>query len=77
MSRAAAELLSEALKLPTEARAALVDSLLESLDVEVDEDAEQAWREEIQQRLKEIDDRALELISWPDAQRRLQSRLQR
>ena len=77
MSRAAAELLNEALKLPTEARAALADSLLDSLDEQVDEDAEQAWRQEIQQRLQEIDSGAVELVSWPDAQRRLQSRLQR
>ena len=77
MSRAAAELLNEALKLTTEARAALVDSLLDSLDVEVDEDAEQAWRQEIQQRLQEIDNGAVELIPWPDAERRLQSRLKR
>jgi putative addiction module component (TIGR02574 family) len=77
MSRAAAELLNEALKLPAEARAVLVDSLLESLDVEVDEDAEQAWRQEIEQRLQEIDDAAVDLIPWPDAQRRLQARLQR
>jgi putative addiction module component (TIGR02574 family) len=77
MSRAAAELLNEALKLPTEARAALVDSLLDSLDVEVDEDAEEAWRQEIQKRLQEIDNGAVELIPWPDAQRRLQSRLKR
>jgi putative addiction module component (TIGR02574 family) len=77
MSRAAAELLNEALKLPTEARAALADSLLDSLDVEVDEDAEQAWRQEIHQRLQEIDNGAVELIPWPDAQQRLQSRLKR
>jgi putative addiction module component (TIGR02574 family) len=77
MSRAAAELLNEALKLPTEARAALADSLLDSLDIEVDEDAEQAWRQEIHQRLQEIGNGAVELIPWPDAQRRLQSRLKR
>jgi putative addiction module component (TIGR02574 family) len=77
MSRAAAELLDEALKLPTEARAALADSLLDSLDVEVDEDAEQAWRQEIQQRLQEIDNGDVKLIPWPDAERRLLSRLRR
>jgi len=77
MSRVAAELLNEALKLPTEARAALADSLLDSLDVEVDEDAEQAWRQEIHQRLQEIENGAVELIPLPDAERRLQSRLKR
>jgi putative addiction module component (TIGR02574 family) len=55
MSRSPAELLSEALHLPVEARAALADSLLDSLDTEVDANAEEAWRDEIYRRLKEID----------------------
>ena len=37
----------EALSLPEEQRAALIDSLFESLDSEVDEDAEEASRQEI------------------------------
>jgi len=77
MSKDVAELLVEALRLPMEARAELADSLLESLDTEVDEGAEEAWRQEIQRRLDDIDSGAVELISWPDARRRLQSRLQR
>ena len=40
MKRDAAEILKDALGLPTEARAALAGSLLESLDTEVAEDAE-------------------------------------
>ncbi len=39
MGRDAAEILKEALALPAEARAALADSLLDSLDTEVDENA--------------------------------------
>jgi hypothetical protein len=37
----AAELLTHALKLPAPARAALADSLIDSLDTEVDEGAEE------------------------------------
>ena len=44
MKRDAAEILKDALALPTEARSALVGSLLESLDTEVDEDAHAAGR---------------------------------
>jgi len=77
MSRDAAELLKHALELPPEARAALADSLLDSLDAEVDEDAEEAWREEIWRRLRDIDSGAVELIAWPDARRRLMARFQR
>jgi hypothetical protein len=43
MSRNLAELLREALELPPEGRAALADSLLNSLDTETDPNVEQAW----------------------------------
>ena len=43
MKRDAAEILKDALALPTEAGAALAGPLLESLDTEVGEDAEAAW----------------------------------
>jgi putative addiction module component (TIGR02574 family) len=71
MPREAADLLREALSLPQEQRAALIDSLLESLDSEVDEGAEEAWRQEIYRRLQEIDSGAVQLIPWADAERRL------
>jgi putative addiction module component (TIGR02574 family) len=78
MPKEPAELLRDALSLPAEARAALVDTLLESLDdVQVDDDAEAAWRQEIYRRLQEIDSGAVRLILWDDAQRRLWARIQR
>src|SRR5262249_28657638 len=45
MKRDAAEILKDALALPTEARAALAGSLLDSLDTDVDEDAEAVGRQ--------------------------------
>ncbi len=42
MSRDPAKILEEALALPFETRAAIVDSLLETLDTEVDKGAEEA-----------------------------------
>ena len=44
MPRDAAEVLKDALALPPEARAALIGSLVDSLDTDVDEDAEQVAR---------------------------------
>jgi len=76
MPRDAAEVLRDALALPPEARAALIDSLIGSLDIEVDEDAEEAWREEIYRRLQQIDSGAVKLIPWDDARRRLRARLE-
>ena len=76
MPKEPAELLRDALSLPVEARAALIDTLLESLDdVPVDDDAEAAWRQEIYRRLQQIDSGAVRLIPWDDAQRRLWARM--
>jgi putative addiction module component (TIGR02574 family) len=72
-----AELLRDALSLPAEARAALIDSLIESLDVEVDPNAEEAWREEIHRRLQEIDSGAVKMIPWDEARRVLRNSLRR
>ena len=71
MQKDAAELLKDALALPPEGRAALANSLLESLDQEVDEGAEEAWRQEVYRRLLEIDSGAVALIPWEEAKRRL------
>jgi hypothetical protein len=75
MEEEAAEILARALHLPKEARAALADSLLESLDTEIDDGVEEAWRLEIHRRLAEIDTKAVDLISWPDARQRLEAHL--
>jgi hypothetical protein len=60
-----------------DAGAALIDSLIEGLDQTVEEDAEEAWRREIELRLQQIDSRAVELISWSVARQRLRNRLGR
>ncbi len=65
------DLLKEALKLPPEARAALAGSLLDSLDQEVDEDAEAAWHAEIDRRLRELDSGTVKPIPWSQARRRI------
>lgn len=66
MPREAAQLLHEALELPPEARAALADSLLDSLDAEVDADTEQAWREEIERRAISLDKGTANLVPWEE-----------
>ncbi len=64
-------LLEEALKLPQDARAALAASLLDSLDQEVDEDAESAWQAEIDRRLRELDSGRVKPVPWSEARRRI------
>jgi putative addiction module component (TIGR02574 family) len=68
-------LLRDALLLSVEARAALVDSLKENLDVEVDDGVEDAWREEIHRRLQQIDSGTVRMIPWDEARRRLRDSL--
>ena len=74
MKRDAAEILKEALALPTEARAALAGSLLDSLDTSVDEDAEAAWATEVNRRVTELDDGTVKTIPWSEVRRRLAAR---
>jgi len=74
MNRDAEKLLAEALRLAPEARAALAGQLIESLDQEVDEDAEAAWSAEIAKRLKEIDSGQVRLVPWAQARRQILSR---
>lgn len=70
-----AELLRDALSLPAEARAALIDSLIERLDLEVDPEAEEAWREEIRGRVQQIDSGVVKTIPWDEARRTLRDSL--
>ncbi|MGH9750647.1 MAG: addiction module protein [Candidatus Polarisedimenticolia bacterium] len=74
MKRDAADILKDALALPPEARAAVASSLLESLDDQVDEGAEEAWKEEIARRLDDIDKGKVKLIPWATVRRRLMGR---
>ena len=77
MERHAAEVLKDALALPAEARAALIDSLIQSLDRTIDDRVEEAWREEIHRRLQQIDSGAVQLLPWEEGRRRLRDRLER
>ena len=70
MKREAAEILKDALALPTEARAALAEAPLESLNTDVDEDAEVAWATEVNRRVAELDSGAVKTIPWAEVRRR-------
>jgi len=76
----ASTILKKALALPPEARAAIADSLLESLEPHfrhdaVDELVEKAWSEEIKRRIEEIDAGKVQLIPYEEVRRRLLARL--
>jgi putative addiction module component (TIGR02574 family) len=66
-------ILAAALQLPATERAAVVAELLDSLDDRgpADEGVEQAWAEEAQRRLAEIDAGTVTPIPWAEARRRI------
>jgi putative addiction module component (TIGR02574 family) len=65
------QLLIEALRLAPEERAALAGELLDSLDAEVDADAEAAWAAEIRSRVIEVDSGRARTVPWSEARRRI------
>jgi len=71
MARDVVEILEDALALPLEARAALIDSLVDSLDAEVDQDAEDLWHKEILRRVEQIDKQEVRTVPWSEIRMRL------
>jgi len=65
------QLLAEALQLPPEERAALAGELIQSLDSEVDGDAEAAWSAEIRRRVERLDAGLANTVPWAEARRRI------
>ena len=63
--------LAELLKLPAEVRAALAGALLDSLEEHVDPDVEAAWAAEISRRVREVDDGQARLEPWHEVRKRL------
>jgi putative addiction module component (TIGR02574 family) len=66
MSTLVDELSARAKSLPAEDRARLAEELLDSLDSEVDSDAEAAWDREIERRVAEIEAGTVELVPAED-----------
>ena len=60
-----------ALSLAERDRADLIGALIDSLDSEVEEGVEQAWRVEIERRAKELETGAVKSIPWAVVRERL------
>ncbi len=70
MNTEAHDLLTQALRLPVTARAALAASLIESLETDPpDEGVEVAWQTEVERRSAEMDRGEAKTIPWSDVQR--------
>lgn len=73
----AKQLLVEALRLSEEERAELAGELIQSLEGQVDVDAEAAWSAEIRGRLDRVDAGAATTIPWSEARRRIHAAVRR
>lgn len=69
--------LQQALQLPQDQRAELVERLLSSLDGDdsIDEGYEEAWAAEIERRVREVEEGTAELVDSKEALRRIRARL--
>jgi putative addiction module component (TIGR02574 family) len=82
MDTGSARIFNDALSLPADTRAELIDTLLESLgasegDSAADSAMHDEWTAEIRLRLEQIDNGAVHTVPWQDARRALRGRLQR
>jgi putative addiction module component (TIGR02574 family) len=75
MTRRAKELLDEALALDPSDRADMAATLLESLDDEPEDGIEEAWAQEVERRVAEVESGAVRTIPWSEARQVLLKRL--
>jgi putative addiction module component (TIGR02574 family) len=66
MSGAVNKVFEEALSLPSDERASLVEKLLTSLNLPVREDIDQLWADEAERRLSQIEQGDVELLPGND-----------
>jgi putative addiction module component (TIGR02574 family) len=71
MTQKSQVVLEEALKLSPNERAEVVEQLIASLEEAPDTNVEQAWQEEVQRRLQQIERGEVKTIPWEEVQRRL------
>jgi len=72
MSKAATDVLADALRLEPDARAEVAAELLASLDGPADADAEQLWAAEIERRAAGLEAGTEEVESWDETKRRIE-----
>ena len=72
MATNADRILNEALQLPEDDRAVIAGKLMESLDAPSDEgDVTPYWADEIERRLRELDDGTVKAVPWEEARRQI------
>ena len=75
MTKPAAAVLADALRLDLDARAEVAAELLASLDGPADPDADGAWAIEIERRVAAIEAGTVKLEPWDDVKRRIEKEI--
>jgi len=74
MAKSAQKLFEEAMRLDPKERATLVRLLIDALDAKSDEGAEDAWRDEVERRITELDSGTVQAVPWEELRARLYQR---
>ncbi|MDZ7625033.1 MAG: addiction module protein [Ignavibacteriaceae bacterium] len=77
MSNLAEKFIEEALMLPLEDRAELVDKLLQSLNVPTQSDVDRLWMDEVEKRINEYDSKKVESLNGENVIREIRSKLKK
>ncbi|MDT8335961.1 MAG: addiction module protein [Desulfurivibrionaceae bacterium] len=74
MVMASDKMIEDALSLPAEARLALIDTLLQSLNLPFDKEIERAWASESERRVTELKEGKTEMIPGEEVFARIQAK---
>ena len=72
MARRTEQLIREVLELPERERAEVAARLLESLDLDKEDDVDAAWAAEIARRCADLDAGRTATLDWEDVRRRIE-----
>jgi len=70
-----AELLEHALQLPADDRLALATELLESVEGPEEPAWAEAWAEELDRRVRDLDEGRVKTVPWPEVRAKIEARL--
>jgi putative addiction module component (TIGR02574 family) len=74
MAKSARKLFEEAMRLDPKERAALMRLLVDTLDAESEDGADEAWQAEIERRIEELDSGQVQAVPWEELRARLYQR---
>jgi len=77
LPRESQQVINDALSLPVEARVRLVDRLLESLNLPTRTEVEEAWAEEVERRISQVEKGEVKLVPGEEVFGRLRRKYRR